>query len=344
MKYRIGLICPSEIAYRRFMPSLIKSEHFEFVGLAKAKKEEWFDSSLSDSDFREIDLINTTKANSFMEQYGGNLYTSYEELITSKEIDAVYIPLPPALHFKWAKLALLNNLHVFVEKPSTTSLENTKELVEIARDRKLALHENYMFIFHSQIREIDSVIKSGCLGEIRLIRIDFGFPNRGKNDFRYNKNLGGGALLDCGGYVLKYADYLLGGDSTIISATLRTKNDYEVDLYGCGTMSNKNNEIVQFSFGMDNDYRCSIEIWGSEASLHSNRILTAPEGFEPTYQIIKNGEVNIYKMNSDDAFLKSINHFYNCICDENNREENYKTIIKQEILVDDFMKKCKGDS
>ena len=51
------------------------------------------------------------------------------------------------LHHKWAKLALLNGKHVFVEKPSTTSLEDTMDLISVASEKGLALHENYMFVY-----------------------------------------------------------------------------------------------------------------------------------------------------------------------------------------------------
>ena len=53
-----------------------------------------------------------------------------------------------------------------------------------------------MFIYHSQLDEIDNMISSGEIGDIRLYRISFGFPMRAANDFRYNKALGGGALID----------------------------------------------------------------------------------------------------------------------------------------------------
>ncbi|MBR4470657.1 MAG: Gfo/Idh/MocA family oxidoreductase [Erysipelotrichaceae bacterium] len=336
---RLGIICPSEIAFRRFLPALKKSSRFDYVGLSKASKDEWFDPELSDETFSVIDEGNVNKANAMIQQYGGKLFDSYHEMIHSKQIDAIYIPLPPALHYRWAKEALENGLHVLIEKPSTTSLRDTEDLVRIAEKNHLALHENYMFIFHSQIDKINEVMDSEELGDIRLIRLDFGFPDRGKNDFRYDKKLGGGALLDCGGYVLKYADHLLGGDSIVSCAMLNYRKDREVDIYGSGTLT-KDDRCVQFSFGMDNDYRCSIDIWGSNGTLRSNRILTAPDGFVPTYTISRNGVTEEFQMEADDAFCNSINHFYQCIVDEETRKKNYQTLLHQEKLVDDFMKKA----
>lgn len=336
---KIGIICPSEIAFRRFMPAIKKSTEFEYIGVAYATKEEWFGEKaieVSDESFSKIKESELAKAKNFEQTYGGKVFEGYEAMIKSGEIDAVYIPLPPALHYKWAKLALDNNLHTFVEKPSTTSLKDTTNLVELASKNNLALHENYMFIYHSQLERIENVVKSGEIGEVRLYRVDFGFPQRPAGDFRYNKNLGGGALMDCGGYTLKYANRLLGGDAEIICANSFYKDEFEVDIAGAATLKNSRGQAVQLFFGMDNDYRCSIDIWGSQGTLKSGRILTAPEGFEPIYTITKNGKEETYKMEADDTFYKSIMRFKECINDKIKREENYKDLIKQAELVEEF--------
>lgn len=339
---RIGIICPSEIAFRRFLPAIKKASEFKYVGVAIATKEEWFGEkakSISDDEFLKIKNSELEKAKNFEQVYGGKIFQSYDEMITSGEIDAIYIPLPPALHYKWAKAALVCGLHTFVEKPSTTSLKDTAELVKIASKCSLALHENYMFIYHSQLETIENVVKTGLIGDVRLFRIDFGFPQRPVGDFRYNKKLGGGALMDCGGYTLKYANMLLGGEAELVCANSFYKEDFEVDIAGAATLKNSKGEAVQISFGMDNDYRCSIDIWGSKGTLKSGRILTAPEGFEPSYTISKNGQEENFKMEVDDTFYKSIMRFRDCICTNDAREEGYKDLIKQAELVEEFKNK-----
>lgn len=337
---RIGIICPSEIAFRRFMPALKQTTEIEYVGVAYATPEEWFGENLLNTSIEQVEQVITSekeKADRFTSTYGGKVFDGYQSMLDSKELDAVYIPLPPALHFRWAKRALENDLHVFVEKPSTTSYEDTDELIKLAGTKKLALHENYMFAFHTQLEEVSNVVKSGELGDVRLYRIDFGFPKRAKGDFRYIKKLGGGALLDCGGYTLKYANMLLGGDARLVSANAVFTDEYDVEIFGAATMCNDSGDIVQIAFGMDNDYRCNIDIWGSQATLVSKRILTAPAGFEPTYVISKNGNLSESKMKEDDAFFKSIQYFINCIKDANARINNYDELLKQEKLVKNFM-------
>lgn len=338
---RIGIICPSEIAFRRFLPALQKvSDEIQFSAIGIASPEEWFgdlsvvtQEQIAEQQARELD-----KAQSFVNQYGGEIVVGYENLVKSSNIDAVYVPLPPALHYKWARLALCEGKHVFVEKPSTTSLTDTVELVDIASSKGLALHENYMFIYHDQLHAVNRLVENGEIGDVRLYRISFGFPMRQLSDFRYNKALGGGALLDAGGYCMRYANYLLGGNAQITTAQANYIDSFEVDMYGSATMANENGTVAQLAFGMDNDYKCDIEIWGSKGTISSNRILTAPAGFVPSYTIKKNQDIQTYPLPADDAFLKSILRFVECVKCEKIRKEEYEILLSQEALVEEFKK------
>ncbi len=337
---RIGIICPSEIAFRRFMPALKQIEDAEFIGIGVCSYKERFGDSADELNSKQCEIIKAeyVKAQNFIDNYGGKVFNSYETIVASNEIDALYIPLPPALHYKWAKLALENGKHVLVEKPSTITFSDAKVLAELAEKKNLGFHENYMFIFHKQLDAIEGIIKSGEIGDIRLYRISFGFPRRAMNDFRYNKALGGGALIDAGGYTIKYAARLLGESVKIKYAQMNYTDTDEVDIYGSAVLVNKNGTTVQVAYGMDNNYKCELEAWGSKGCIITGRVLTAPAGFVPTVIIRKGNEDEVRNLPSDDAFKKSIEHFVKCVNDEKTRKENYKTILKQAKLIEQFRK------
>lgn len=340
---KIGIICPSEIAFRRFLPALQKAnDKIRFVAIGIASPEEWFGdlTNISQTQIDEQQARESAKAQTFINQYGGETIVGYGNLVSSNLIDAVYIPLPPALHHKWAKKAMEAGKHVFVEKPSTTCLADTDDLINIASQKRLALHENYMFIYHEQLKVVDEIVKSGEIGDIRLYRISFGFPLRSLSDFRYNKVLGGGALLDAGGYCLKYANHLIGGNAKVVTAQANYIEGFEVEMYGSATMVNEIGTVAQLAFGMDNDYRCDIEIWGSKGTITSSRILTAPAGYVPTYTIKKNQDIETRELPADDAFFKSIGRFVECIESEQTRKEEYEILHKQEVLVEQFKEIC----
>ncbi len=331
MKKRIAIICPSDIAQRRFLPALSEFKGFSFAGVAVADKNEW------DGATDEIIEKEFVKANTIVSQYGGRVFRSYTALIESDAIDAMYLPLPPALHYKWALKALENGKHVLVEKPFTTCLTDTMKLISLAKKNNLSIHENYMFTFHSQIDAIRKIIESGELGDIRLCRVSFGFPLRAANDFRYNKELGGGALLDAGGYTLKLGTLMLGENLHVIASNLNYIDGFTVDMYGSATLVNDEGLTAQVAFGMDNSYKCDLEVWGSKGSLFTGRILTAPAGYTPELFLKKNNDTKTIKLPSDDAFLKSISFFMDCIENPVAKCKSYSDILLQAKLIDEFV-------
>lgn len=312
-KIRLGILGTADIAYRRFLPALKKCDCFEYVGVAS----------------RDIN-----KTQKFIDSFGGVGYSSYDELLADSNIDAVYIPLPPALHFEWGKKVLNAGKHLLMEKPFTVNVKETEQLLKLAKEKKLTVHENYMFLYHSQLAKIKELIADGSLGEIRLYRMSFGFPMRSEDDFRYNKELGGGALLDCGGYPIRLAIDLLGDTIKVVQFKLVQPKGFEVDLYGNAVLENDNGIIAQISFGMDNAYQCQLEVWGAKATLVAPRIFTAGEGVKPVLIIRSSYDESKIELEPDDQFYNSINHFYQSIMKNILLKEECDNILVQSKVVE----------
>lgn len=285
---KLGILGTADIAFRRFLPALSKCPQITYAGVASRTPE---------------------KGLKFQENFGCKVYESYDALLADESIDAVYVPLPPALHFEWGKKVLNAGKHLFMEKPFTTKQSDTKQLLELADQKGLKVHENYMFLYHSQLAKIKEMIADGSLGDIRLYKMSFGFPMRGQGDFRYNKELGGGALLDCGGYPVRLALELLGNTAKVVHSKLVQPNGFEVDLYGSAVMENDVGEVAQISFGMDNAYQCQLEVWGSKATLIAPRIFTAGDGIKPTLILRTSFDESKMELDADDQFLHSIEEF-----------------------------------
>ncbi|MBQ4375055.1 MAG: Gfo/Idh/MocA family oxidoreductase [Erysipelotrichales bacterium] len=316
---RLGIIGCSEIAYRRFMPAVQNVDGIRVIAVA----EEYAPAKLA----------------SFCADYHLEAETDFKHLIEREDIDALYIPQPPALHYKWAKYALEHGKHVLVEKPSTMCFADTKDLVDTAKKGGLALHENYMFQYHSQIRDIRNLIAEGKIGEVRLYRASFGFPMRAQNDFRYKKNLGGGALLDAGGYTVKLATKFLGETVRVDAARLYSLPGFEVDMMGSASLSNEDGVAFQVGFGMDCHYQCLLEVWGSKGKLTANRIFTAPPALEPVITIETAEGKEEIKLSADSHFEHSIERFAEACGDTKTREQNYREILLQASLIDQIRAK-----
>ena len=314
---RLGILGTADITFRRFLPALQQCPDITYAGVASRTPE---------------------KAKPFQQQFGGLIYDSYDALLADESIDAVYVPLPPALHYEWGKKVLQAGKHLFMEKPFATSVAQTEELLALAEEKGLTVHENYMFLYHSQLDWIREQVSAGVLGELRLIRASFGFPFRGKADFRYDKALGGGALLDCGGYPVRLATELLGGDVKVTACRLNGGRGLDVDVYGTATLENDKGQVAQISFGMDNSYKCELELWGSTGCLHTGRIFTAPAGFEPTVSVQKQTGTETVTLPADDSFRNSIDVFCALAAQPKLRPAFAQRIALQSKLVETIQK------
>ena len=63
-----------------------------------------------------------------------NYFGSYEEMLKSRDIDAVYIPLPNAMHCEWAIRALNARKHVLCEKPLATTVADAEEIIKVCKE------------------------------------------------------------------------------------------------------------------------------------------------------------------------------------------------------------------
>lgn len=316
-KIRIGILGTSEIAFRRFLPALRKCPQMEYAGVASRTVK---------------------KAAPFADAFGGAIYNGYDALLADSGIDAVYIPLPPALHFQWGKRALEMGKHVLMEKPFSTNAADTQAMLHLAKEKGLAVHENYMFLYHSQLTWIREQVQTGVIGELRLIRSAFGFPKRAKTDFRYNQALGGGALLDCGGYPVRLASHLLGPSVRVTAARRNSPAGYEVDLYGSATLEDDDGLTAQISFGMDNSYKCQLELWGSTGSITAERIFTAPADYAPVIKLDNTQGTEQITLPADDSFQNSIVKFCDSIKMLTRREKTAEEILRQALLMEKVMK------
>lgn len=308
-KIRIGILGAADIAKRRFLPALIKNEKFELAAVAVSKPER------------------LEAAKKLTAEYGGSAFCGYESMLISDLVDAVYIPLPPSLHYEWAKKAIESGKHVLLEKPSTISVADTRELVKLADKRGVSVLENYGFCYHAQMQKVREIIESGMLGEVKLARAAFGFPHRSMEDFRYKAQLGGGALLDCGGYTLKAMESLF-GTMEIKTSNLVYDDIHDVDMFGSATLQS-GSLTAQVSFGMDNAYKCELELWGSKGYLSAPRFFTPPADFE-TQLIVKIGmEEQKIGIQPDDSFGQIIKKFADSIGKVAVREESGKAMIRQ---------------
>jgi hypothetical protein len=320
-KLNIGILGCANIAKRYIIPAINDLELYKLHGIAS----------------RSI-----CKAEEYAKTFKSKAFNGYDQILDA-ELDAVYIPLPNSLHYKWIRRAINKNIHVLVEKSLACTLNEVVELNDLARQKNVVLVENFQFRFHSQLIYIKNLLECGRIGKLRGLRSSFGFPPfPDKENIRYQKKLGGGALLDAGAYTLKISQMFLGSDIYVDSASLEFASDKNVDIWGSAFLKQKNGKLTsQVSFGFDNYYQNSIEIWGSKGKITATRIFTAAPGFEPTIIIEADGRTECIKLLPDDHFKNMLMHFYNLVQSKVGLEDEYIQNINQARLIGELFENSK---
>ncbi|TPM46151.1 oxidoreductase [Mesorhizobium sp. B2-2-4] len=143
---------------------------------------------------------------------GARILEGYEALLTDAEIDAIYISVPHPGHAQWAIRAADAGKHVLCEKPLALTAFEADAMMHAARKAGTFLGEAFMYRLHPQTLKLVELIKSGVIGEIRMITSSFGFamPDFMPQHRLYANDLAGGGILDVGGYPVSMARLIAG--------------------------------------------------------------------------------------------------------------------------------------
>jgi predicted dehydrogenase len=153
------------------------------------------------------------RAKEFASHYDASVKTfgSYEEMLSSGEIDVVYIASPHGLHYEHTLLCLEAGIPVLCEKAFAINSKQVAAMIQKAREKNLFLMEALWTRFHPSIAKLQAIIASGVIGEIKHVVADFGFKAVYDEEARwFNPHLTGGSLLDIGIYPLFISKLLLG--------------------------------------------------------------------------------------------------------------------------------------
>ncbi|WP_394782144.1 Gfo/Idh/MocA family protein [Undibacterium sp.] len=138
-------------------------------------------------------------------------YGDYQSLAQDADVDVIYVATPHSLHAENTQMALQAGKPVLCEKPFTMNARQARELVAMARDKKVFLMEAMWTRFLPAVQEARRLINAGEIGRPRLVQADFGFSSDLGPEHRLrNPALGGGGLMDVGIYPLSIAAFLLG--------------------------------------------------------------------------------------------------------------------------------------
>lgn len=189
-KLRWGILATGGIA-RKFAEQLPTSRSGELVAVGSRTRE---------------------SAEKFAADFGGvRAHASYDALLADPAVQAVYVSPPHPAHLEWILRAAAAGKHILCEKPLTLRLADTRRATEAARAGGVFLMEAFMYRCHPQTAKIAALLADGAIGRVRVIRAAFCFDRPFDAAHRlFNRELGGGGILDIGCYPVSYARRMAG--------------------------------------------------------------------------------------------------------------------------------------
>lgn len=260
-KIRWGLLSTANIN-RRVIPAFRLSERGELVAVASRTSKNAYAYA------KEWDIPQA--------------FSSYQEMLVSGQIDAVYIGLPNHLHAEWSIKAMQAGLHVLCEKPFAISLEDMDAMITTQKETGRILAEAFMYRHHPQTKIAGFLVKSGKIGEVTLVRgiFNFSMNPKGRNKITPNVRLvpdwGGGCLWDVGVYPVSFAQYIFGDQPEWVYGS-QWIGDFGVDETFCGLMGYAGGGMAQISASFRSPYHTHVDVIGTEGRLEITRPFTGLE-------------------------------------------------------------------
>jgi dTDP-3,4-didehydro-2,6-dideoxy-alpha-D-glucose 3-reductase len=234
--------------------------------------------------------------------------TSFNEALRKYDFDTVYISTPVATHKEIILTAAQNKKHVLCEKSIVMNPEEAKEIIQCCNENNVAVFEGFMYQFHTQHKFVKDIIEKGEIGTPFHFQAWFGFPPISQDDFRYNKTLGGGAILDAGSYTIHAARHFFNCEPVNIYSILE-KEDHEVEIRGSAMLDFENGKTAHLVFGFNNMYQNKYAIWGTKGVLTLERAFALPPDHQSVLTLEKQRSKNEILLEPCNHFIEEIKYF-----------------------------------
>ena len=197
-------------------------------------------------------------------------YGSYQEMLASDTVDAVYISLPNDQHAEWAVRALEAGKHVLCEKPFATKKDEVDQMIAAAHSSGCVLAEAFMYVHHPQTAIVLDLVRSGKIGTIHTVKGCFHFKLNNLDDIRANLSMGGGSIWDVGVYPLSFTQLLMQASPSEVTGWQHTGTT-GVDMTFAAQMRYEGGALAQFTSSFETPFQMGMDILGSDGIIKVTR-------------------------------------------------------------------------
>ncbi len=234
--------------------------------------------SVSDSEALKLAGVfsrDPQKASTFANKYGGDVYASYEGMLSESSIEAVLLPTPHFLHHSQAMAAMRAGKHVFVEKPMANTVEEAVEMHQYSQEHNLVLGVGQQLRRTGAARMSKAMIHNGELGEIILFRAALGanlLPQYSAGDWELDpEKIPGGPLDNLAIHYVDLMQYLVGPVRQVSGLITDRMSPTDLPSAACANLYFKNGAIGSLVTHQISAYVSELSIYGSAGVLHFRR-------------------------------------------------------------------------
>lgn len=206
------------------------------------------------------------------------IYTKYEELLDTGNLDAVVIATPSRLHVPMVRAALERGIHVFCEKPFCLDWRDAEELADLAEAKRLVNQVGYHYRYVGAFRRMKEIVDSGALGEIRHVVAEAYGPvvlRARKQNWRTRKTEGGGCLYDYAAHPLNLLNWFFGQPEHVSGSAMVPIFSTETDDMVMSTLRFAGGAMAQLSVNWSDDsfrkMSTKIELIGTKGRVNADR-------------------------------------------------------------------------
>jgi D-xylose 1-dehydrogenase (NADP+, D-xylono-1,5-lactone-forming) len=256
----------------------------------------------TDQEFVAVGSRDAARAEAHAREKGiARAHGSYEALLADPDVDAIYNPLPNALHVEWSIRALEAGKHVLCEKPLSRRPEDVERAFDVAGREGRVLAEAFMWRHHPQVARARELLDGGAIGDLRIIRAHFAFVAADPEDIRLQPSLDGGGLMDVGCYCVSGCRTLAGAEPERAWAEL-VPGGHGVDVALAATLRFPGDVLAHFDCGVSYPGGSLLAAAGTEGSFaladpwHGNDAVIELRRADGSVERVEAGPANSYAL------------------------------------------------
>jgi len=267
----------------------------------------------------------------------GSCWQSYEEALQECSPCLAYVSLPNSMHADCVWAALASGHHVIVDKPAVTAgYALARDLAELAHSQSRVLAEANVWPWHALARRAKEAIGDDQIAP-RAVIATFTSPPMNPENFRYRKDLGGGALFDRGSYAASCGRFFFSEQPLDVSCTILSHaGNAGVDTSFSSVIRYPSGVLLSF-FSLDSEYQNKIEIVCPSSACSVERVFSPPADYIGSVSVRSRNQLSRVEVPAEDSFALFVDDVLDAIeqCDH----DRHSSILLEDAKVLEWLMK-----